>query len=147
VLPAGKVFQAGTLSGNPLAVAAGTATLEELREHSPYAQLDRHGAQLEQGFRAAAAKASLPVWIARVGSMMTMFFQRGPQPVPVTGWQTASQSDTDRYARFFWGMIDRGIYLPCSQYEALFFSSQHTDADIDATIKAATDVLGEIAAG
>ena len=146
VLPAGKVFQAGTLSGNPLAVAAGTATLEELREHSPYAQLERHGARLEQGFRAAAAKAGVPVWVARVGSMMTMFFQRGSQPVPVTGWQTASQSDTDRYARFFWGMIDRGIYLPCSQYEALFFSSMHTDADIEATVKAAAEVLGEIAA-
>ncbi len=146
VLPAGKVFQAGTLSGNPLAVAAGTATLEELREHSPYAQLERHGARLEQGFRAAAAKAGVPAWIARVGSMMTMFFQRGSQPVPVTGWQTASQSDTDRYGRFFWGMIDRGIYLPCSQYEALFFSSMHTDADIEATVGAAEDVLGEIAA-
>ena len=147
VLPAGKVFQAGTLSGNPLAVAAGTATLEELREHSPYAQLERHGARLEQGFRAAAAKAGLPAWVARVGSMMTIFFQRGLQPVPVTGWHTASQSDTDRYARFFWGMIDRGIYLPCSQYEALFFSSMHTDADIEATVKAAEDVLCEIAAG
>ena len=145
VLPAGKVFQAGTLSGNPLAVAAGTATLDELREHPPYAQLERHGAMLEAGFRAAAAKAALPVWIARVGSMMTMFFQRGPEPVPVTGWQTASQSDTDRYARFFWGMIDRGIYLPCSQYEALFFSSMHTDADIDATVSAASDVLREMA--
>ena len=143
VLPAGKVFQAGTLSGNPLAVAAGTATLEELREHPPYAQLERHGARLEEGFRAAAAKAGLTVWIARVGSMMTMFFQRGSQPVPVTGWKTASQSDTGRYAAFFWGMIDRGIYLPCSQYEALFFSSMHTDADIDATTKAATEVLGE----
>jgi glutamate-1-semialdehyde 2,1-aminomutase len=147
VLPAGMVFQAGTLSGNPLAVAAGTATLEELREHPPYAELERHGAQLEKGFRAAAAKAGLPVWIARVGSMMTMFFQRGQQPVPVTGWQTASQSDTDRYARFFWGMIDRGIYLPCSQYEALFFSSMHTDADIEATVAAADEVLAGLAGG
>jgi len=144
VLPAGKVFQAGTLSGNPLAVAAGTATLLELRDHPPYAELERHGAGLEAGFRAAAAAAGLPVWVARVGSMMTMFFQRGPEPVPVTGWQTASQSDTARYAAFFWGMIDRGIYLPCSQYEALFFSSVHTDADIDATIAAATDVLKAI---
>jgi glutamate-1-semialdehyde 2,1-aminomutase len=65
----------------------------------------------------------------------------------VTGWKTASQSDTDRYASFFWGMIDRGIYLPCSQYEALFFSSMHTNADIDATAKAATEVLGEIRRG
>ncbi len=141
VLPAGKVFQAGTLSGNPLAVAAGTATLEELRDRSPYAQLERHGAMLEAGFRAAAAAAGVPVWIARVGSMMTMFFQHGPEPVPVTGWQTASHSDTARYGRFFWEMIDRGVYLPCSQYEALFFSSAHTDADIEATIAAAHAAL------
>lgn len=141
VLPAGKVFQAGTLAGNPLAVAAGTATLEELRDQSPYAQLERHGARLEAGFRAAAAAAGVPVWIARVGSMMTMFFQRGPDPVPVTGWKTASQSDTARYGRFFWAMIDRGVYLPCSQYEALFFSSAHTDADIEATIAAAHESL------
>ncbi|MEI6255022.1 MAG: glutamate-1-semialdehyde 2,1-aminomutase [Planctomycetota bacterium] len=145
VLPAGKVFQAGTLSGNPLAVAAGTATLAELRDDPPYAHLERHGAMLEQGFRAAAAKAGIPVWVARVGSMMTIFFQRGPQAVPVLGWQTASQSDTARYAAFFWGMIDRGIYLPCSQYEALFFSSTHTDADIETTIAAAEEVLVAIA--
>ena len=141
VLPAGKVFQAGTLSGNPLAVAAGTATLLELRDHPPYAQLERHGSALEAGFRVAAAAAGLTVWIARVGSMMTMFFQRGDEAVPVMGWQTASQSDTGRYAAFFWGMIDRGIYLPCSQYEALFFSSMHTDDDIDSTISAAAEVL------
>ena len=144
VLPAGKVFQAGTLAGNPVAVAAGTATLEELRDRPPYSQLERHGGMLEEGFRDAAAKAGLPVWVARVGSMMTMFFQRGPEPLPVTGWQIASQSDTDRYAAFFWGMIDRGVYLPCSQYEALFFSSMHTDADIEATIAAADDVLASL---
>jgi glutamate-1-semialdehyde 2,1-aminomutase len=146
VLPAGKVFQAGTLSGNPLAVAAGTATLEELRDRPPYAQLDRHGAQLEEGFRQAAAAAGIPAWVARVGSMMTMFFQRGPEIVPVTDWPTASQSDTDRYAAFFWGMIDRGIYLPCSQYEALFFSSMHSDDDIETTVTAAADVLAGLAA-
>jgi glutamate-1-semialdehyde 2,1-aminomutase len=141
VLPAGKVFQAGTLSGNPLAVAAGTATLDELRENPPYERLERHGARLEQGFREAADRAGIPAWIARQGSMMTMFFQRGPQTVPVTGWKTASQSDTGRYGRFFWGMIDRGVYLPCSQYEALFYSSAHTDADIEHTITAAEDTL------
>jgi glutamate-1-semialdehyde 2,1-aminomutase len=73
--------------------------------------------------------------------MMTMFFQHGPAPVPVTGWTTASASDTARYAAFFWGMIDRGIYLPCSQYEALFFSSVHTADDIDRTIVAARECL------
>jgi glutamate-1-semialdehyde 2,1-aminomutase len=143
VLPAGKVFQAGTLSGNPLAVAAGTATLEELRDPPPYEQLERHGAMLEAGFRNAAERAGVPAWIARVGSMMTMFFQKGPGVVPVTGWQTASLSDTARYAGFFWNMIDRGIYLPCSQYEALFFSAAHTDADIEATIRAAAESLEE----
>jgi glutamate-1-semialdehyde 2,1-aminomutase len=141
VLPAGKVFQAGTLSGNPLAVAAGTATLEELRNHPPYAELDRLGGRLEEGFRRAAAEAGITAWTARVGSMMTMFFQQGPEAVPVTGWATASRSDTARYAAFFWGMIDRGIYLPCSQYEALFFSTCHTDADIDRTIAAASECL------
>jgi len=146
VLPAGKVFQAGTLAGNPLAVAAGTATLEELRDHPPYARLERHGGQLEAGFRAAAAEAGLPAWTARVGSMMTTFFQPGPEVIPVTGWPTASLSDTARYAGFFWGMIDRGIYLPCSQYEALFFSVAHTDDDIARTVAAARDVMAELAA-
>jgi hypothetical protein len=86
----------------------------------------------------------IAAWVARVGSMMTMFFQPGPGVVPVTGWKTASQSDTTRYAEFFWGMIDRGIYLPCSQYEALFFSSCHTEADIDRTITAAAECLAEL---
>ena len=144
VLPAGKVFQAGTLAGNPLAVAAGTATLEELAERPPYALLERHGAALEAGFRAAAESAGLPVWTARVGSMLTMFFQGADGPVPVTGWRTASQSDKARYAAFFWGMIDRGIYLPCSQYEALFISAAHTDADIAATVAAAHDAVAGI---
>jgi glutamate-1-semialdehyde 2,1-aminomutase len=145
VLPAGKVFQAGTLSGNPLAVAAGTATLEVLRDDPPYAALERRSATLEGGFRAAASAAGVTVWIARAGSMMTMFFQRGANPVPVTGWQTASTSDKERYAAFFWGMIDRGVYLPCSQYEALFLSAALTDDDIEATIAAARDTLTAIA--
>jgi len=144
VLPAGKVFQAGTLSGNPLAVAAGTATLEELRDRNPYADLDRLGGRLEAGFRSAAADAGVTAWVARVGSMMTIFFQRGDEPVPVRGWKTASQSDTARYAAFFWGMIDRGIYLPCSQYEALFFSTCHTEDDIDRTIAAAAETLAAV---
>ena len=141
VLPAGKVFQAGTLAGNPLAVAAGTATIEQLRDDPPYELLERHGAALEAGFRAAAGRAGQTAWLSRVGSMMTMFFQRGPEPMPVRGWQTASQSDRDGYAAFFWAMIDRGIYLPCSQYEALFISAAHTEADIDATITAAEEAL------
>jgi glutamate-1-semialdehyde 2,1-aminomutase len=141
VLPAGKVFQAGTLAGNPLAVAAGTATLAELRDHPPYDRLERLGAALEAGLRAAAARAGDTVWLARAGSMLTMFFQPGSDSVPVTGWRTASRSDTQRFAAFFWGMIDRGVYLPCSQFEALFISAAHTDADIAATVAAAGEVL------
>ena len=76
--------------------------------------------------------------------MMTTFFQRGPAPIAVTGWKTASQSDTARYAAFFWNMIDRGIYLPCSQYEALFFSAAHTEADIDATVAAARATMATL---
>jgi glutamate-1-semialdehyde 2,1-aminomutase len=141
VLPAGKVFQAGTLAGNPLAVAAGTATLEILRDEPPYEGLERHAAALEAGFRKAADRAGLTVWLARVGSMLTMFFQSGPAAEPVRGWRTASRSDRDRYADFFWGMIDRGVYLPCSQYEALFLSAAHTADDIATTVAAAEEVL------
>ena len=152
VLPAGKVFQAGTLSGNPLAVAAGSATLAELKEHSPYADLERRGSRLAGGLAQAAEAAGLPATVAQVGSMITLFLQPGrasdgDKSFPVTNWQTASQSDTARYARFFWGMIDRGIYFPCSQFEALFFSSMHTDADIEQTIAAAHEALSELAAG
>jgi glutamate-1-semialdehyde 2,1-aminomutase len=152
VLPAGKVFQAGTLSGNPLAVAAGSATLAELKEHSPYADLERRGSRLAGGLAQAAEAAGLPATVAQVGSMITLFLHPGrtsdgDKSFPVTNWQTAAQSDTARYARFFWGMLDRGIYFPCSQFEALFFSSMHTDADIEQTIAAAHEALSEVAAG
>jgi glutamate-1-semialdehyde 2,1-aminomutase len=141
VLPAGKVFQAGTLSGNPLATAAGIATLELLRDESPYERLEQLSGRLAEGFRAAAAAASVPHAINRVGSMLTLFFQTGP----VTDWTTASRSDTERFARFFWGMIERGVYLPCSQYEAMFVSAAHTQVDIDTTISAAREALGGLA--
>jgi glutamate-1-semialdehyde 2,1-aminomutase len=140
VLPAGKVFQAGTLSGNPLATAAGCATLKILKEQPPYARLEELSARLEKGLREAAAAAGVSHSIARVGSMMTLFFG----DVPITGWQTAAECDTQRFARFFWGMMDRGVYLPCSQYEALFMSAAHTEADVDQTIDAAREALGEI---
>ena len=138
VLPAGKVFQAGTLSGNPLATAAGIATLTILRDSDPYGELERLSARLAAGLDAAATAAGLPHAIGRVGSMMTLFFS----PVPVTDWETAARCDTRRFARFFWGMIERGIYLPCSQFEAMFVSTAHTEADIDATIAAANSEFG-----
>ncbi|MEN1680892.1 MAG: glutamate-1-semialdehyde 2,1-aminomutase [Planctomycetota bacterium] len=140
VLPEGPVFQAGTLSGNPLATAAGSATLESLRDDPPYGRLEELSARLEAGLRAAAEQSGLPFWLARVGSMLTLFFSESP----VHSWDEAEQCDTARFGRYFWAMLRRGVYLPCSQYEALFVSAAHTEADIDATIKAAEASLAEI---
>jgi len=140
VLPAGKVFQAGTLSGNPLATAAGCATLRALRDDPPYDRLEQLAARLEAGLRSAATAAGVPYQLARVGSMLTLFFAAEP----VTNWDTASRCDTAAFARYFWGMLDRGIYLPCSQYEALFVSAAHSESDIDATIAAAREVLAKL---
>ncbi|HVT28149.1 MAG TPA: glutamate-1-semialdehyde 2,1-aminomutase [Lacipirellulaceae bacterium] len=137
VLPAGKVFQAGTLSGNPLATAAGCAMLRALRDDPPYERLERSSARFERGLREAATAANVPHRLARVGSMMTFFFATEP----VTDWPTASRCDTKRFARWFWAMLDDGIYLPCSQYEAMFVSAAHRDAEIDATIAAAGEAF------
>jgi len=139
VLPAGKVFQAGTLSGNPLATAAGIATLGLLRDDPPYERLESLGRRLADGLTAAADEAGIAHTLARVGSMMTLFFH----PAPVSDWDAAARCDTKRYARYFWGLAERGVYLPCSQYEALFISAAHTDGDVDATIGAALEVFTE----
>jgi glutamate-1-semialdehyde 2,1-aminomutase len=137
VLPEGRVFQAGTLSGNPLATAAGSATIRALRDDPPYEKLEALSARLEAGLRHAAESAGVPHSLARVGSMLTLFFGDGP----VRSWSEAARCDTAAFGRFFWRMMDRGVYLPCSQYEALFVSAAHTEADIDATIAAARDSL------
>jgi glutamate-1-semialdehyde 2,1-aminomutase len=137
MLPAGRVFQAGTLSGNPVATAAGIATLKSLRDDPPYQRLEERSARLAAGLTAAATAAEVPHTLARVGSMMTLFFHLEP----VTDWDVAARCDKARFAKFFWGLIDRGVYLPCSQYEALFVSSAHTEADIDHTTRAAAEVL------
>jgi hypothetical protein len=108
ILPAGKVFQAGTLSGNPVATAAGIATLRELRDHPPYERLETLAARLEAGLASAAEKAGIAHTITRVGSMLTLFFS----PHKPTDWDTASHSDTSRYAKYFWGLLDRGVYSP-----------------------------------
>ncbi|MBL9163682.1 MAG: glutamate-1-semialdehyde 2,1-aminomutase [Planctomycetaceae bacterium] len=137
VLPAGKVFQAGTLSGNPLATAAGAATLRLLKEEPPYERLEALSSRLAAGLQQAAQSAGVTHTIARVGSMLTLFFHPGP----IHGWRQASQADTARFGRYFWGLMDRGVYMPCSQYEALFVSGAHTETEIDATIRAAEEVL------
>lgn len=141
ISPVGTVYQAGTLSGNPIAMASGIATLECLKETDPYPQLEAQTRRLTEGLRTAATKAGLPHTLAECGSMFTLFFN----PEKVTSYTISSQNDTDRFARYFQGMLDRGIYLPCSQFEANFSSAMMTDEDINQTIQAAGEVLQEIA--
>lgn len=140
VMPAGKVYQAGTLSGNPLATAAGAATLEILRDESPYAYLETQGERLANGLLQAATSAGFPAQMQRMGSMMTLFFN----DKPVVDWPTADRSDRKRFASYFWGLINEGVYMPCSQFEALFFSREHRPEDIDYTIDAAKRVLSNL---
>jgi len=140
--PAGPVYQAGTLAGNPLAMATGLATIEALHETGVYEQLESTSNRLEEGLIAAARRASVPLCINRVGSMVGVFFQEGP----VTDLVTAQRSDTQRYARFFHAMLERGVYLPPSQFETLFVSLAHTDEQIDETIVAARGAFTEVAA-
>ncbi|MBX6315250.1 MAG: glutamate-1-semialdehyde 2,1-aminomutase [Isosphaeraceae bacterium] len=137
VSPAGPIFQAGTLSGNPLAMAAGLATLEQLRDDPPYERLEALSARLAEGLHRAATDAKVPHVVQRVGSMLTLFFHPGP----VYDYEDAKRSDTKRFARFFWEMLARGVYLPCSQFEAAFVSAAHTEADIDHTVQAAAEAL------
>lgn len=140
MLPAGKVFQAGTLSGNPLATAAGITTLQILRDTQPYEYLERLSTQLAVGLEEAATAAGVAFSIGWFGAMMTFFFN----PDPVTDWDAAAQSDTRRYARYFWGLIERGVYMPPSQYEALFLSTAHTEEDVATTVDAAGEVMAEL---
>ncbi len=137
VSPVGPIYQAGTLSGNPLAMAAGLTTLRSLRDHSPYDRLEALSARLAEGLDRAASDAGIPHVVQRVGSMLTLFFHDGP----VRNYDDARRSDTRRFARFFWEMLARGVYLPCSQFEAAFVSAAHTEDDIDQTIQAAREAL------
>jgi len=140
VMPAGKVFQAGTLSGNPLATAAGATTLEILRDDPPYDYLEAQASRLADGLKHAADAAGFPSQMQRMGSMMTLFFNEAP----VVDWPSADRSDRKRFAKYFWGLIEEGVYMPCSQFEALFFSRTHRPEDIETTIEAAHRVLANL---
>jgi glutamate-1-semialdehyde 2,1-aminomutase len=140
IMPAGPVFQAGTLTGNPLAMAAGLATLQELREHPPYARLAQLAKKLGEGLREAATAAGVPHQLQSVGNMWTLFFA----PEPVTDYDSAKKSDTARFGKFFWAMMDRGVYLPCSQFEAAFISTAHTEEHIKQTIAAAKEAMRSV---
>ena len=143
VAPLGPMYQAGTLSGNPLAMAAGYAQLRYLKEHkSLYPQLDQLSAELVAGVAAAAMSAGVPMTHNRVGSMFTWFFTPGP----VTDWNSASKSDTEAFGRFFRNMLDSGVYLPPSQYEATFLGAAHTAEDVQKTIAAAKQAFAMVAA-
>ena len=141
VSPLGPMYQAGTLSGNPLAMAAGIAQLKHLRDRKSeiYPRLEALSAKLVEGVAAAAKDAGVPLTFNRVGSMFTWFFNAEP----VTDWESASKSDTAAFGRFFRGMLEAGIYLPPSQFEAAFLSAAHTEDDVERTITAARGSLGK----
>jgi glutamate-1-semialdehyde 2,1-aminomutase len=141
--PTGPVYQAGTLSGNPLAMRAGIETLDLLDEPGVYEGLEHQSAKLADGLSRAAAEAGVVTTLNRVGSMMTTFFAAGP----VTDFASAAKTDTKRYAAFFHGMLRRGVYLAPSAFEAGFVSTCHGDAEIEATVAAAAETFREIAEG
>ena len=141
VAPLGPVYQAGTLSGNPLAMAAGYATLSYLREHKDvYARLDKLAAEVVAGVAAAAKDAGMTMCHNRVGSMFTWFFGKGP----VTDWTSAAESDTEAFGRFFRAMLENGIYLPPSQFEAAFLGAAHSEQDVQHTIAAAKQAFAGV---
>ena len=140
VAPEGDVYQAGTLSGNPVAMAAGISTLKCLQHSGYYETLETRSAMLEAGIREAADKAGLPATTNRVGSMMGLFFTEKR----VSNFAEAQTSDLAMFAEYFTGMLKRGVYLAPSQYEALFVSSAHSEGDIQATISTAGEVFGAL---
>ena len=143
VAPLGPMYQAGTLSGNPLAMAAGYAQLHYLKEHKDiYGKLDKLSGELVAAVAAAAKSAGVAMTSNRVGSMFTWFFTPGP----VTDWDSASRSDTEAFGRFFRSMLDSGIYLPPSQYEAAFLGGAHSEEDIQKTIAAAQNAFAMVTA-
>ncbi len=134
------MYQAGTLSGNPVAMAAGAATLSLLKSHSLYALLAQRTADLVQGIRAVARRRKVSVTVNSVGSMFTVFFTKGP----VTDLASAEKSDASAFGRFFHGLLKRGIYFPPAQFEAAFVSSAHTLEDIEKTLIAADAAFREV---
>jgi glutamate-1-semialdehyde 2,1-aminomutase len=134
IAPAGPIYQAGTLSGNPLAMTAGLVTLRRLRDQAVYKRLEEATARLCSGLSRAASRAGVETTTNRVGSMWTTFFN----PSEVTNWTTAEKSDRTKYGKFFHRMLDEGVYLAPSQFEAGFVGLAHTDELIDQTVAVAS---------
>jgi len=143
IAPEGPVYQAGTLSGNPVAMAAGAAQLTELAKAGVYQRLEESSARLAEGFLDALREAKVPAYLARVGSMATVFFHDGE----VSDYAQATRSDTQAYGRWFRALLGRGVYLPPSQFEAFFVSAAHTPAVVDEVLAAARAAAREVAAG
>ena len=141
VAPLGPVYQAGTLSGNPLAMRAGLASLSKLASSNFYSSLEKKGERLAEGIGAALGQAGVPAQVNQVGSLLTIFFSEAP----VTDYASAKKSDTAKFGRFFQEMLKRGFLLPPSQYEALFISAAHSDEDIAQTLAAVTEASQSIA--
>jgi glutamate-1-semialdehyde 2,1-aminomutase len=137
VAPLGPVYQAGTLSGNPLAMAAGIATLKELQKPGCYEELERKGQLLEEGLRAVIAELRSPLQVVRYASLFCLFFTTEP----VSDYASARRADTARYARFFWKLLERGIYFPPSQFETCFLSLAHTDEMLEQTVASVREAL------
>jgi glutamate-1-semialdehyde 2,1-aminomutase len=135
--PLGPVYQAGSLSGNPLAMAAGCATLDALMRPGAYERLEALSRRLHEGLVEAALDAKVEVCVNRVGSMLSVFLCRGP----VTDYASARTADTQGFARFFHALLERGVCFPPAQLEAAFVSLAHTEADVDATIRAAAEAF------
>jgi glutamate-1-semialdehyde 2,1-aminomutase len=140
VAPLGPVYQAGTLSGNPVAMAAGIATLDTLSAQPPYMQLERYGQALQEGLAGIFRQAGIPTTINRVGSMITVFFREGP----VSTYAQAVASDTQRFKQFFHGLLQNGVYWPPSQFEAAFFSAAHTQTELERTLEVVEQVVREL---
>ncbi len=140
VAPSGPVYQAGTLSGNPLAMTAGVATLKELARPNTYKRLDQLAGQLAQGLEEVAGEAGVPLRVNRVGSMLTPFFT----DKCVKDYASAKESDGQSYARFFRSLLDSGVYPPPSAFEAWFISLAHTPEDVARTVESAGEALGKL---
>jgi len=140
IAPLGRIYQAGTLSGNPLAMRAGIETLRQLEAQGFYHELNRKSRALTEGIAALIAERGYPACVSASGSLATLFFTPGP----VRNFEDAKRADTARYARFFWQMLDRGFFLAPSQFEAMFVSAAHTDEDIDRTLAAITESLAAV---
>jgi len=140
IAPSGPVYQAGTLSGNPLAMAAGIATLEAIKNPEVWEQLERSSALLSEGVAKAANISGIPIWQNRVGTMFATFFTEKP----VRDWPSAKTSDTERFGKFFQGMLQRGVYLAPSQFEAGFMSTAHGEMEIEKTIAASVESFKEL---